>query len=61
MGGTYLRGLYKGVAGGGGGGGEVPKLLSPDLWLKERGIYIRIALFCIMAERTLVSLLSGTT
>ena len=60
MGGTYLRGLYKGVAGGG-GGGEGPQLLSPDLWLKERGIYIRIALFCIMAERTLVSLLSGTT
>ena len=28
------------------------KLLSPDQWLKERGIYMRIALFCIMAERT---------
>ena len=26
--------------------------LSPDQWLKERGIYIRIALFFIKAERT---------
>ena len=32
--------------------GSVAKLLAPDQWLKERGIYMRIALFCIMAERT---------
>ena len=26
--------------------------LSPDRWLKERGIYTHIALFCVMPERT---------
>jgi len=32
--------------------GSVPQLLLPDQLLKERGIHMRIALFCIMAERT---------
>ena len=32
--------------------GSVSQLLSPDEWLKKRGIYMRIAGFCIMAERT---------
>ena len=32
--------------------GSLPQLLSPGQWLKERGTYIRIAFFCIMAERT---------
>ena len=30
--------------------GSLPQLLSPYQWLKERGIYKRIALFCIMCK-----------
>ena len=52
--------------------GQFRELLSPDQCLKEQGIYMRSAFFCIMAERTkpsihvcatyaaLVSLPSGT-
>ena len=32
--------------------GSVPKLLWPDQWLKERSLYMLIAFFCVMAERT---------
>ena len=32
--------------------GSVPSLLSSDQWLKERGIHLRIALLCTLAERT---------
>ena len=32
--------------------GSVSQLLWPDEWLKKRGIYMRIAGFCIMAQRS---------